>query len=111
MFQKGDSPLPLRILVSQIISLQRARGTDFNFLTHMFNMYTSEFGGYNTRLAREQGHVSKVPTKAVYAPLIDLPPALPTTMLTAMIEAQRLTKEGNHIPFSLMTNNSTVSWG
>ena len=27
------SPLPLRVIVSQVISLQRARETDFNFLT------------------------------------------------------------------------------
>ena len=48
------------------------------FKTHLL------FGGYNTRLASEQGHAIKARTKAVYLPLIDLPPAEPTTMLTAM---------------------------
>ena len=69
MFQKGDSPLQLRILVCQVISLQKARGTDFNFLTYNYFQNTPEFGGYSTRLAREHGHVSKVRTKAVYLPL------------------------------------------
>ena len=92
------SPLPLRVIVSQVISLQRARETDFNFLTDIIYVQnTPELGGYNTRLAREQGHASKARTKAVYLPLIDLPPAEPTTMLTALIEAQRLTNERGQV--------------
>ena len=102
------SPLPLRVIVRQVISLQRARETDFNFLTDIIYVEnTPEFGGYNTRLAREQGHASKARTKAVYLPLIDLPPAEPTTMLTAMIEAQRLTNERGQA-YTIFTNDQQL---
>ena len=100
------SPLP--VIVSQVISLQRARETDFNFLTDIIYVQnTPELGGYNTRLAREQGHASKARTKAVYSPLIDLPPAEPTTMLTAMIEAQLLTNERGQA-YTIFTNDQQL---
>ena len=42
--------------------------------------------------------VSQMPgTKAVYTPLIDMTPSDPTTMLTAMVEAQALTKETRQV--------------
>jgi len=52
---------------------------------------TSEFSGFNTALSLEQGHGIKPATKAVYHPLIDMNPADQDTMLTAMVEAQKLT--------------------
>lgn len=52
---------------------------------------TPEFRGCNTRLTRSQGHSTRPQTKAVYFPLVDIPPAKPTTTLTAMRKAQKLT--------------------
>ncbi len=49
---------------------------------------TPEFAGYNTKLCREQGQASQPPTRAIYTPLIDMDPADPDTMLTAMVEAK-----------------------
>ena len=69
--------------------MERARETDFQFLNDIISApNTPEFGGYNNRQSREQGHATKACTKAVYLPLIDMAPAEPTTMLTAMVEAQ-----------------------
>ena len=46
-----------------------------------------------TRLCREQGRYPKPKTKAVYLPLIDMPPAHPNTIMTAMSKAQQLTEK------------------
>ena len=86
-----SSPLPLKILTCQVISLARAHNTDFKFFRDVAeNPNTPEFGGYNTNIARNEGYSPKRKTKAVYLPLFDMPPAEPTTILTAMIEAQKL---------------------
>jgi len=49
-----------------------------------------EFGGFNTKLCREQGQRVKPATNAVYLPLTDMNPGHRDSMLTAMTEAQRL---------------------
>ena len=66
---------------------------DFEFVK--MSTYTDglDYHGYNTKAARETGQSKKPGTKLVYAPIIDRPPADPSTMLTAMCEAKRLTKE------------------
>ena len=46
-------------------------------------------------MARLQGHAVKPATKAVYTPLIDMKPSHPDTILTAMVEAQRMTQITN----------------
>ena len=56
------------------------------------NTTTPEYGGFNTEMSRNQGQSLKRGTKAVYTPLIDMVPSDPDTMMTAMVEAQRLTK-------------------
>ena len=86
--------LPLKILVSQVISSNRAKDVDFTFLqmvTH--NPETPEYGGFNTMLSRQQGQSIKPATIAVYTPLIDMVPSDPDTMMTAMMEAKRLTEQ------------------
>ena len=50
-----------------------------------------ELNGYTTKNSREQGHTIYSATEAVYLPLLDMTPAEPDTMLTAMMESQRLT--------------------
>jgi hypothetical protein len=80
--------MPLRILAHQAVALSRARSTDFDFLPDIVSQKDiPEFNGFNTQLAREQGHAIKLRTKAIYRPLIDMSPADPDTILTAMVNA------------------------
>jgi hypothetical protein len=87
------SILPLKVLAQQNIVLRRAKELDFVFLKTVINDITSpEYGGFNTRMSRQQGQTPKPATVAVYTPLIDMVPSDPDTMMTAMVEAQNLTK-------------------
>ncbi|KAG1656584.1 hypothetical protein GQR58_023837 [Nymphon striatum] len=54
-----------------------------------------EFHGYNTKLCREQGHTLKPKTNIVYLHLIDMAPADPSTMMLAMLKAQKISQEIN----------------
>ena len=54
---------------------------------------TTEDGGFNTHLSCEQGQSVEAATKAVYIPLIGMTPSDPDTMMTAMMEATRLTND------------------
>ena len=66
---------------------------DFSFLKQITSdQNTPEFGGFNTKLCREQGRSIQPATRAIYTPLIDMDPADPDTMFTAM-EGKRLTAE------------------
>ena len=85
--------LPLTILASQQVTVARARDVDFTFFQMIVGDHnTPEYGGFNTRLSREQGQSVRAATKAVYTPLIDMTPSDPDTM-TAMMEAARLTND------------------
>ena len=102
------SPLSLRVLANQMISVDRARETDLQFLSDIISIpNTQEFGGYNTCHAREQGHASKPQTKTVYLPLIDMAHAEPTTMLTVMVEAQQLTNSTGQV-YTIFTNDQQL---
>ena len=50
-----------------------------------------EYSGFNTKRARENGQQPGHKTGIVYTPFLDMIPAEPDTMKTAMVEAQRLT--------------------
>ena len=103
-----SSPLPLKVLASQCISVNRARETDFMFINDIISEPNiPEFGGYNTRSSREQGHSIKPKTRAVYLPLIDMAPAEPNTVLTAMVEAQRLTNSTGQT-YTIFTNDQQL---
>lgn len=85
--------LPLRILSKQVVLLYIALDLYYDFLCTVVEIpKTLEYSGYNTALARDQGHISKPKTVAKYIPLIDMTPSDPVTMKTPMVEAQRLTK-------------------
>ena len=61
---------------------------DFDFLKRVTSEENvPEFAGYNVQLCREQELSVQPATKAMYTPLIDMDPADPDTMLTAMEEA------------------------
>ena len=57
------------------------------------NCLTPEYSGYNTKIAREQGRTIQNRTTSMYTPLIDMKPSDPTTMMTSMVEAQRITQQ------------------
>ena len=86
--------LPLVVLAHQVVQLSHAQFLDFKFLKHVVSdTDTPEFGGFNTKLAREQGQSAQPATRVIYTPLIDMNPADPDTMMTAMVEAQKLTQQ------------------
>jgi len=89
-----NAVLPLKVLAQQVIQDQWAKELDFAFLKSIYCSHlTPEFGGFNTKIAREQGHAVKPKTLISYRPLINMTPSDPTTMKTAMDEAQRLTRK------------------
>ena len=86
--------LPLKFLCSAVISERRAKDLDVSFLNEIINNDSCpEYNGYNTRQTREQGVSMEPATRAVYLPLIDMPPSDPDTIMTALHEAKRLTNE------------------
>ena len=100
--------LPLKILASMSVTQQRANETDFNFLVDVLTVDNCpEFNGYNTRLSRQQGHYCGPKTNAVYLPLIDMPPADPKTVMTAMSKAQKLT-ENTGQTFTVFTADQQI---
>ena len=84
--------MSLKILAETAIVSTRARETDFLFLKEMSNNDNCpEFNGYNTQICRDQGHLPKFKTKAMYMPLIDMTPSDPDTIMTALRQAQQIT--------------------
>ena len=51
-----------------------------------------EYGGFNTKICREQGRALESKTKIVYLPLIDKAHADPSTMITAIVKAQNISE-------------------
>ena len=59
----------------------------------LINSKVPDFHGFNTRATRESRQSTKPKTKLIYTPLIDQTPSDLSTMMTAMIEAEKLTNE------------------
>ena len=70
-------------------SLARDRERDLKFLKDV-TYGGPEYNGYNTKRTRNEGQALKPRTKAIYLPLIDMPPAEYDTMLTSMLQIKRL---------------------
>ena len=86
--------LPLRVLCSSVIAERRAKELDTAFMNDVVNTESCpEYNGYNTKITRDEGVSLKPKTRAVYLPLIDMPPSDPDTIMTALHEAKWLTKE------------------
>ena len=82
----------LNHLVHQEIIKRRGQQLDFEFVKSIAtNPKTPEHSGYNTRYVRELGALKGKKTMAVHTPLIDQTPSDPTTIMTAMTEAKRIT--------------------
>ena len=76
----------------QALSRRRSQDRDFQFLNQITSSNVcSEWNGYNTFLNRTEGHTIRPKTTSVCTPLIDMKPTDPDTMLTAMIQAKKLT--------------------
>ena len=90
--------LSLRILAAKVITMNRAQVADYMFLCKITqDESTPEYNGFNTEMARAQGHTIKPSTKAIYTPLIDMKPSDPDTIMTAMVESQRMTQATNQL--------------
>ena len=78
------SVTPLKVLVSMVISSNRAQEKYFSFMQDILSSYQCpEFNGYNTRQCREAGQYTHMKTNADYLPLIDMTPLDPDTIITA----------------------------
>ena len=70
---------------------------------------TIELGGFNTSIARMQGHALMPSTKAVYTLLMDMAPANPTTMMTDMLKPRCSQKKlDKSTPYLQLISNSTI---
>ncbi|MCP3888518.1 MAG: hypothetical protein GY702_06550, partial [Desulfobulbaceae bacterium] len=75
------------------MSNARASSLDLSFIQDIISLNKCpEYNGYLTKAVREQGHALKPKTKIVYLPLIDSPPANPSTMVVCMLRAKKLTE-------------------
>ena len=95
--------LPLEIMTHTVIAKQRAMHNDFEFFKDVISSENiPEFNGYNTKLCRLAGLSVSPSNKAVYITLIDMPPVDHSTMMTALIKANRLTSEAGQ-EFTIFT--------
>ena len=80
------------MIAQQVVSKTRARNLDFEFMQSIITEpLTPEFNGFNTKVKRESKGEVKPRTVTMHTPLVDMVPHDPTTMMTAMVEAQHLT--------------------
>ena len=87
------SPQSLKLLCRRSISVRLATDKDCTFMEKILSEEPHpEFNGYNTQVCRESGALIKPSAYSTYQPLIDMKPSNPDTMMTALVEAQRLTK-------------------
>ena len=93
----------LKVLASAAASRSLANQNDLQFFKDIAtDTATPEYSGYNTKNARETGQGLKPKSKTMYLPLIDASPTDPSTMMTALVEAMRLTDETCQ-PFTVIT--------
>ncbi|KAL8594298.1 hypothetical protein ACOMHN_001000 [Nucella lapillus] len=82
----------LAFLANQHMSLNRAATEDLAFFKQVLKSEPGpEYSGFNTQRARSAGQQPQPKTAVVYSPFLDMVPAEPDTMKTAIVEAQRLT--------------------
>jgi len=79
---------------NEAVSVNRAMDLDYKFITDVIRLPDCpEYNGYNSRICREQGHTEQAKTKVNFLPLIDSPPASPSTMMAAVIKAKAVTEK------------------
>jgi len=88
---KGTVPT-LAFLARIQLSNQRAAAEDFEFLKAVTGKDPCpEYGGTNMTQARERGKQPEKKTTVLYTAFLDITPAEPDTMKTAMVQAQHIT--------------------
>ena len=90
-FATGSIP-PLQLLCTQILLAERSRVGDFRFLKRsLLEKHFPDFHGFNTNEARIAGHAPKSKSKIISSQLIDQTPSEPSTVLTSMVNAEKVT--------------------
>ena len=79
--QAKNIVLPLKVLAKQIVSQARV---------NQVKKACPEYHGYNTARFREEGRELGPKTDLEYKPLIDMNPADPDTIMTALVKSQEL---------------------
>ena len=83
---------PLKLLCTQILLAERSRAEDFRFLKRsLLEENCSDFHGFNTNETRIAGQIPKPKSKITFRHLIDQTPSEHSTMLTSMIDAEKVT--------------------
>ena len=86
--------LPLKVLCHQITITRSSQEADFQFIKDsVTSSNIPDYNGYCTREARSSGKAVQPKTKILFQPLIDEPSTDPSTMLTAMEDAERITND------------------
>ena len=94
LHEVANNVLPLKVLVHQKVALRRSQEQGFSFFDDMATISdVPEYAEYNTRKCRENGQGKEPSTTVLYTMLLNRKPANPTTMLSAMLEAQKFTSE------------------
>ena len=71
-----------------------AKEEDFEFIKRSFtNNKVPDYNSFNTEKTHHSGQSLKPKSKVVFTPLLDCTPSDPSTMLTTMAEAARITHE------------------
>lgn len=98
----------MAIIVSQRVSLNTVYREDFTFIMDVTGRNKcSEYGRYNTKRARESGRQSRTKTGIAYVPFLDMAPAEPDTIKTAMVRAQSLTSLAGQ-EWTIFTNDQQL---
>ena len=94
--------LPLKVLCHHII-IERRAAEDFLFpKSSVISRITPDFSGYNTRRTRDTGVNVKSKSKVYYRSMINKTPTDPSTMLTAMSDLKKISKDAGQ-SFSMLT--------
>ena len=90
-FAIGGIP-PLKLLCTQTLLAERSRVEDFRFLKRsLLEEHCPDFHGFNTNETRIVGHSTKPKSKIIFRQFIDHTPSEPSTMLTGMVDVEKVT--------------------
>ena len=84
--------LPLNLLCKQVLLTKRAKAEDFRFIKmSLSDDSCPDFNGFNTGETKRAGQAPKPKTRISFRELLDQTPSEPSTMLTAMVDAEKVT--------------------
>ena len=99
---------PLKLLCGQITQSQLSSEKNFMFLKEtLTNSKVPGFHGFDTRANGESGQSTKPKMKLIYIPLIDQTPSDLSTIMTAMIETEKLRNEPGQA-YTVLTVNQQL---